>query len=111
MEGFGMSAQEAAATEVPVVASSLVPYVEEYLLGHDIEEVYSASGSSVKVGSGAIVAQADDIRGFALALEILLKDDGLRQKLGEEAYHSTIPYFTWDNMVSRFLKMIAPLPE
>jgi len=111
MEGFGMSAQEAAATAVPVVASNLVPYVEEYLLGHDIEEVCNACGSSVKVGNGAIVVQADDIRGFTFALEILLKDDGLRQKMGEEAYHSTIPYFTWGNRVSRFLKMIGTLPE
>lgn len=32
MEGFGMSAQEATATKVPIVSSQRVPFVTEYLL-------------------------------------------------------------------------------
>jgi len=106
MEGFGMSAQEAAATQVPVIASNLVPFVEEYLIGSAAEEIYYTSERSIKVGEGAIVAQADDVRGFTLALDILLKDRILREKMGKEAYRATIPYFTWENMVSRFLNMI-----
>jgi hypothetical protein len=31
MEGFGMTAQEAAATKVPVIASNLVPFAKEEL--------------------------------------------------------------------------------
>ena len=39
MEGFGMSAQEAAATARPVVASNLVPFVCEYLVGRPGDDV------------------------------------------------------------------------
>jgi len=106
MEGFGMSAQEAAATQVPIIASNLVPFVVEYLLGSGVEDNYSKSEPSVKIGKGAIVVQADDIRGFTIALDILLKDATMRKKMGKEAYQATIPYFTWGNMVSRFLSMV-----
>ena len=88
MEGFGMSAQEAAASGVPVVASHLVPFVTEYLLG-DAVEVCECEGNSqpVKRGEGAVVVQADDVNGFACALEMLLTNDRLRKELStrEEA--------------------------
>jgi mannosylfructose-phosphate synthase len=107
MEGFGMSAQEAAATGVPVVASHLVPYVVEYLLGTDPEKILpEGSQSTVQIGQGAILVQADNVDGFAYALELLLEDDALRNKIGENAYRATIPYFTWDNMVGQFLRLI-----
>ena len=108
MEGFGMSAQEAAATRVPVVASNLVPFVREYLLGDDRQIVGygEEENKSVILGSGAIVVNADDISGFKFALEMLLADDQLREKMGENAYHATIPYFTWENRVRVFLQTI-----
>lgn len=87
MEGFGMSAQEAAATGVPVVASQLVPFATEYL----------------SPSKGAIVVQAGDVDGFARALETLLTDDDLRKEMGENAYHATVPYFTWRDRVIAFL--------
>ena len=110
MEGFGMTSQEAAATAVPVVASNLVPFVTEYLLGEDIEEI-PVAGSAVplKLGKGAIVAQADDVNGFAHALDLLLLNLDLRLKLGEEAYKITIPYFTWENVVREFIEDIEGL--
>ena len=95
MEGFGMSAQEAAATGVPVVASHLVPFVTEYL---------------AKAG-GAIVVRADDVNGFAHALEMLLSDDDRRKAMGRNAYHATVPYFTWRNRVSDFLDEIEDSPR
>ncbi len=108
MEGFGMSAQEAAATGVPVVASHLVPFVTEYLLGTDAKEVHFKEGSPpLKLGRGAIVVQADDVDGFAYALEMLLSDDELRKAMGQNAYHATVPYFTWENRVSDFLDAIG----
>jgi glycosyltransferase involved in cell wall biosynthesis len=104
MEGFGMSAQEAAATRVPVVASHLVPYVTGYLLGPDVRQaVFDAEHPPLQVGSGAVVVQADDEAGFAHALIMLLADDKLRQDMGQRAYQITIPHFTWQNMVTRFL--------
>ncbi|HET91660.1 MAG TPA: glycosyltransferase [Chloroflexi bacterium] len=100
MEGFGMSAQEAAATGVPVVSSPLVPFVTEYLMGKDVK----AQGDlSVRVGQGAIVVPVDDVMGFSRALELLLTDDPLRERMGAYAYHITLPYFTWQSRVADFL--------
>jgi len=111
MEGFGMSAQEAAATAVPVVSSHLVPFVSEYLLGEEVEFCEFAGGDRVlRRGEGAIVVPADDVDGFACALEMLLADDDLRKEMGANAYHITIPYFTWPNMVSTFLGQIGVRP-
>lgn len=110
MEGFGMTSQEAAATAVPVVASNLVPFVTEYLLGEDVEEI-PVEGSDVplKLGQGAIVVQADDVNGFAFALDLLLSNLELRRKLGEAAYKITVPYFTWENVVKSFLEDVEGL--
>lgn len=109
MEGFGMSAQEAAATRVPIVASNLVPFVEEYLLGESIEEIWfdGNAPNPIRKGNGSIVVQADDVPGFAFALETLLSNDRLRRQMGENAYNATIPYFTWANMVTVFLESLG----
>lgn len=108
MEGFGMSAQEAAATKVPVIASELVPFVVEYLMGDDVVRMWRDENTKhpINIGSGGVVAMADDVNGFAHAMEILLADDTLRIVMGESAYHATIPYFTWPNMIERFLVSI-----
>jgi len=107
MEGFGMSAQEAAATSVPVIASNLVPFVTEYLLGDEPAEVGADTLSNpILVGDGAIVVKADDVDGFALALSVLLGDRSMRSQMGERAYRSTIPYFTWSHRVTIFLEQI-----
>ena len=105
MEGFGMSAQEAAATGVPVIASDLVPFAEEYLLGSTVKLLrHNETRPPLQQGSGAIVVPADDVDGFAHALTMLLSDDALRKKMGQNAYRATIPYFTWDKMVALFLE-------
>ncbi len=112
VEGFGMSAQEAAATGVPVVASHLVPFATEYLLGEVVEEVYFEEGSRpVQLGRGAIVVQADDVRGFAWAMEMLLTDDDLRREMGNNAYHITVPRFTWRSKTIAFLEEIGVSEE
>jgi len=97
MEGFGMSAQEAAATGKPVVASDLVPFAVEYLLGAEPKRVAVGEGDGVlRLGEGAIVVPADDVAGFAQALITLLGDDQLRGEMGRTALAITIPYFTWE---------------
>ena len=111
MEGFGMSAQEAAASGVPVVASHLVPFVSEYLLGEEVEVCEFERGDQpAQRGEGAIVVPADDVDGFAYALVVLLTDDDLRKEMGTNAYHITIPYFTWPRMAATFLGQIGVRP-
>jgi glycosyltransferase involved in cell wall biosynthesis len=114
MEGFGMSAQEAAASGVPVVASHLVPFVNEYLLGDQIELLNQSDLKGgcqpVKCGNGAAVVQANDVNGFAHALEMLLTNDDLRKEMGANAYHTTIPCFTWPHRVTAFLDQIGVSP-
>jgi glycosyltransferase involved in cell wall biosynthesis len=64
----------------------------------------------LKLGKGAIAVQADDVDGFAHALELLLTNEELRRTMGQNAYHITVPYFTWGNMVTVFLDEIGVKP-
>jgi glycosyltransferase involved in cell wall biosynthesis len=115
MEGFGMSVQEAAASGVPIVASHLVPFVNEYLLGGENQVVLmrpnlGECSNPLRCGKAAVVAQAGDVGGFAEAMEMLLTDDDLRRDMGANAYHATIPYFTWPHMATAFLGQIGVSP-
>ena len=107
MEGFGMSAQEAAATGVPVIASHRVPFATEYLLGEEVETVnITGSDDPLRQGEGAIVVQADDVAGFTAALTRLLTDQALSRRMGRRAREITVPYFTWSKQVPAFLEAI-----
>lgn len=108
MEGFGMSIQEAAATEVPAVSSDLVPFAVEYLLGDKVSLINDDKlQEPLKQGAGAIVVKADDIAGFGKAIEMLLSNEDLRQHMGQEAFRITVPYFTWEHMTKSFLTSIG----
>jgi glycosyltransferase involved in cell wall biosynthesis len=105
MEGFGMSAQEAAACGVPVVASDLVPYALEHLLGNE------PSGQQVRRGEAAVVVAADDVEGFAGALDLLLGDEELRQQMSRRALEITVPAFTWERRTAEFLEQCGVTEE
>jgi glycosyltransferase involved in cell wall biosynthesis len=108
VEGFGMSAQEAAATQVPVIASHRVPFVTEYLLGDEVDSITPfGAATPILFGSAAIVVQADDIDGFAYALDLMLMDENRRANMGRRAYHRTVPFFTWPRMTADFLDQIG----
>ncbi len=94
MEGWGMSAQEAAATAVPVVASALVPFAVEVLLGPGPERIRYTDGEML-IGDGAIVVPADSVNGFAEALRMLLADPERRRAMGKAALAATVPHFSW----------------
>jgi len=106
MEGFGMSAQEAAATGVPVVATSLVPFVTEYLLGRDPASS-PGPGGGLLVGEGAIVAPADSVEAFAAAITLLLGDADLRLRMGEAARSITVPSFTWRTRTAHLMTAVG----
>ena len=113
MEGFGMSAQEAASCGKPVVASNLVPYVCEYLLGAQSKDVAtSLDGGPLGylLGEGGIVVMSDFVEGFAAALTRLLQDEELRVQMGRRAYDITIPYFTWEARTSDLLDDLGLTP-
>lgn len=109
MEGFGMAVEEAAATKVPVVGSDRIPFVEEYLLGDGIEERrFEGMGERpLRIGAGAIVVPADDVPGFAKALELLFADPARRDEMGRRAYSITVPRFTWRNVTEQLLEDIG----
>lgn len=113
MEGFGMSAQEAAATAVPVVSSDLVPFAREYLLGPQPLQV-SLDGATqdrhLLIGAGATVAPADDVQGFASALSMLLADPELSTEMGRRALDITVPYFTWEARTKDLLDALGVTP-
>lgn len=108
MEGFGMAVQEAAATGVPAISSQLVPFATEYLFGKTREaSSLDEPGKRIEIGEGAVIVQADDVEGFGMALEVLLKDEDLRKSMGERAYQITIPDFTWESRTRAFLDEIG----
>ena len=110
MEGFGMSAQEAAASGKPVVASNLVPFVCEYLLGEDPEQV-QVNGRTVSFGQAGVVVPADFVEGFAEAVTRLLQDDARRRRMGARAREITVPYFTWRHMTAKLLSDLGVAPK
>lgn len=116
MEGFGMAIQEGAATAVPGVGSHLIPFLTDYLLGDQTEQIMPEGAlQAVVKGEGGIMVQGGDVDGFAYALEMLLTDDELRRTMGQQAYQITIPYFTWKHMTMRLLQTIefelGPKPQ
>jgi len=106
MEGFGMSAQEAAASGKPVVSSHLVPFVCEYLLGPNPESVALDRQDPSKeslFGEAGVVVPADFVEGFAAAIVRLLQDDERRRRMGARAREITVPYFTWRHLTEDLL--------
>lgn len=107
MEGFGMSIQEAAACRVPAVSSSRVPFATEYLLGDNPKTETLDDGSTVQIGDGAIVVPPDAVAATAYGIGVLLQDDGLRARMGENAYRITVPAFTWRGAARHLLEELG----
>jgi len=109
MEGFGMSVQEAAASRVPVIGSTRIPFVKEYLIGDNPEKISyeGMTGQPLLKGKGGFLVEADDVAGFTKAMEMLIGDDKLRKAMGDRAYDITIPYFTWEEMTKRLFATVG----
>ncbi len=110
MEGFGMSAAEAAATGVPVVSSHLVPFAVEYLLGAAPTARAVPGAPEIHIGEAGIVVPADSVPGFAAALTMLLSDADLRRRQGDAARRITVPALTWDRLTADLLDSVWAPP-
>jgi phosphatidylinositol alpha-1,6-mannosyltransferase len=111
MEGFGMSAAEAAATGLPVIASGLVPFAAEHLLGREPVHVPVEGSAGLLVGDGGIVAPADEAAAFADALVMLLTDRDLAARLGAAARSAVVPGLTWDRLTAALLESVRAHPD
>lgn len=105
-ETFGMSIQEAAACRRPIISSDRVPFATEYLLeGERRESIETSFGpAELRWGAGGVVAPSGNHEAFGHALEKLLSDKSLQEKLADGAYRATIPYFTWPNLTRELLQ-------
>jgi mannosylfructose-phosphate synthase len=107
MEGFGMSAAEAAATGVPVIASDRVPFVTEHLLGDEPAVVPVRDDGEMLVGAGGTVVPADSVSALSAALELVLTDHALRARQGAVALEATVPALTWDRLTESLLDTLG----
>ena len=87
MEGFGMSAAQAAAAGTAVIASDLVPFATGFVPEH------------------AVVVPAGDTAGFAAALRRLLGDGEERRKRGAALAEATSG-LAWVPVARRFLDQL-----
>ena len=85
MEGFGMSMSQAAAAQVAVVSSDLIPFATQY------------------AKNAALVVKAGDVDGFAEAMELLLTDDMERRRRAK-LLKEIADEMDWKVTASGFLK-------
>ncbi len=85
MEGFGMSASQAAAAGTALVSSDLVPFATLY------------------VPDDALIVPAGDVRGFAAAIGRLLADDAERTRRAARLAEAT-GELDWDVQTQRFIE-------
>jgi len=108
MEGFGMSVQEAASSGIPAVASSHVPFVNDFLLGDSPESVSTNdTGDTFLAGKAALVVPSENADLFAAALGYLLDNEELLNKMGQSARSIAEKGFAWDSLIRNFLMNIG----
>jgi len=66
-------------------------------------------GLPVENGKEALVVEAGNVGELRGAIEDLLKDKELRQRLGEEAKKKVINDFSWEKAIQNYLKLFAEL--
>ena len=91
-EGFGQSLLEAAATELPSIAS----------------QIYGISDAVVD-GTTGLLVPARDVEGLTHALTRLIDDPALRHQLGQAARQRAIDVFSQTNLVTAWYNFYAKL--
>lgn len=88
MEGFGMSALQAAASGTALVASDLTPFAVQY------------------VPDCAMISPAGDVSAFAEAMQRLLDDDQHRERLAT-ALLDRVKELQWESQTKNFLDFLT----
>lgn len=108
MEGFGMAAQEAAASGVPAVSSNLVPFVRDFLMGESpVTHTVKDTSELFIVGKAAATAGGNNLEAFSAALAFVLDNDDLRQEMGRSARQITEDSFAWDALTRHLLENLG----
>ena len=89
MEGFGLVVLEAAACELPVVASEL-----------------EGLKDAIQNGKNGFLAKPYNNENFKRKIEYLLNDDDFRKKFGQRARQYTIENYGWQKIAERYLEEI-----
>lgn len=84
-EGYGMVVREAASYGLPIIATRV-----------------GAIPELVRNGESAILVNAGDVNALREALEKLLDDEGLRARMGRNAYLTVDFSYHWENVGERF---------
>ncbi len=102
LEPWGMAVQEAAASGLPIVASTAVAIADELLVGTQRETIETDSGTLI-LGPAAMMFPPGNHRVAAEALNRLLNEEGkeLKQTLAKGAYNAVIPACTWEGILKR----------
>ncbi|MCX6766461.1 MAG: glycosyltransferase family 4 protein [Candidatus Moranbacteria bacterium] len=87
MEGFGITAIEAAACSRVVLVS-------------DIEGLKDA----IKDGDNGFLVESGDVEAWTKKINELLADDEFRKKFGEKAREYTIENYSWEKIAKRYLE-------
>jgi 1,2-diacylglycerol 3-alpha-glucosyltransferase len=87
-EGFDLPIVEAQSCEKPVVAFNIGPHPE-----------------IIENGTTGFIVPPTNVNALAEAIIKLLKDDKLRQEMGENAYKTVKEKFSWDKIAQRTLQV------
>lgn len=88
-EGFGISAIEAGACGLPIIASKLEGLQE-----------------AIHEGKNGFLVPSENAQSFIEKIEWLLKDDLLRTQVGKQAEDYVNKNFSWDGSAKRYLELL-----
>ncbi len=87
-ESFGLSALEAISCRIPAILSTGCMIIEYFTPGEDM-----------------LVVQPSDVKGWAAAIQSLLRDKDYARRLAASAKRKVSTYFTWERVADDYIKV------
>ena len=86
------------------------PLLEAMCCGCAVVSTYCSGGSQdiIKDGENGFLAEVSDVEQIVNKIELLLKDEGLRQKFVTSGY-DTVKKFSWDNSIDKLERALVSL--